>query len=148
MNRYLDMPDNIVNNLTIETAAKQSHSRRSKIQDEVLIRFGSSQDRDIVQSYAVNLSTSKGKAGLRLDVPDHLRGLFRMFEEHAAALRERYGHVKRAIRFDDKKRASTWTSSWKILPGTELARPICSQLPGRGSRPTSNQPPCKKPKHS
>ena len=60
----------------------------------MLVRFSTSQQRDVVQSYAANLASSQGKAGLRIDVPDKLRGLFRLFESH-------FGQIKRAVRFDD-----------------------------------------------
>ena len=64
--------------------------------------FENSQDRDTIQSYAVNLAS---KAGWRLDVPDHLRGIFRRFESHAALLKQKYGLLKRSIRFDDVKQS-------------------------------------------
>ena len=101
MEKTLKMPGQIIDTLTIEKIEKQSQARRSKIQDEVLVMLETSQQRDTIQSYALNLAAVQGKAGIRLDVPDFLRGVFRMFEEHAAALRAQYGVVKRAIRFDD-----------------------------------------------
>lgn len=61
----------------------------------------SSQQRDVIQSYATNLARLQGQAGMRLDIPDFLRGIFRLFESHAAALRTKYGSLKRAICFDD-----------------------------------------------
>lgn len=95
------MPAEIIEGLTFEKVEKQSQTRRSKIQDEVLVMLETSQQRDVIQSFATNLAAVQGKAGMRLDIPDHLRGLFRLFEAHAAALRAEYGTVKRAIRFDD-----------------------------------------------
>ena len=75
--------------------------RRSKIKDKVLVRFSNSQERDVAQSYATNLADAGGEAGLRLEIPDYLRRLFRLYEAHAAALRAKYGDVRRAVRFDD-----------------------------------------------
>ena len=40
-----------------------------KVQKEVLVRFDNSQIRDTIHSYAPNLATAEGKAGLRLDIP-------------------------------------------------------------------------------
>ena len=101
MEKHLKISTEVLESLVIEKIVKQGQTRRSKIQDEVLILLETSQQRDIIQSYAFNLAAVQGKAGLRLDIPDFLRGTFRMFEEHAAALRTQYGVVKRAIRFDD-----------------------------------------------
>lgn len=98
---YLDMPVEVVEGLTIEKIEKQSQARRSKIQAEVLVMLETSQQRDVIQPYVANLAKVQGKAGIRLDIPDYLRGLFCLYEAHAAALRAQYGSVKRAIRFDD-----------------------------------------------
>ena len=103
LERNLSMPKNVIDGLTIEKNERQSQARRSKIQDEVLIMLETSQQRDTIQSYASNLAAVQGKAGIRLDVPNFLRGVFRMFVEHAAALHSQYGTVKRAVRFDDMK---------------------------------------------
>ena len=121
----LRVPADTANNLPIELVKKQDQMRRSKIHDEVLVRFTTSQARDVVQSYAVNLSEAGGTAGLRLDVPDHLRGLFRLFEVHAAALRDRYGTVKRAIRFDDTEMSlymdvKLGHTGWHRISGAEM----------------------------
>ena len=98
---YLKIPTEVIEGLCFQNIEKLVQSRRSKIQDEVLLRLRNSQQRDIIQSYASNLASVQGQAGIRLDIPDHLRGLFRLFEAHAAALRAEFGVVKRAIRFED-----------------------------------------------
>ena len=105
MRTYLSMPEQMVSNTRIDGIEPQQQPRRSKISDEVLVRFCNVQTRDIVQSYAISLAQFTGKAGLRLEIPDHLRSLFRRFESHVASLREQHGNVKRAIRFDDETRS-------------------------------------------
>ena len=100
--RYLKVPESVVRSVEFEEIKRVVQPRRSKIQKEVLVRFRDSQTRDVVQSYAANLAEAGGNVGLRLDIPDTLRGLFRRFESHAAALRNRYGTVKRSVRFDDE----------------------------------------------
>ena len=58
--------------------------------------------RDIVQSYAVNLSKHRDKAGIKLEIPAHLVSSFRLLDQHAGALRARYPTgLKRSIKFDD-----------------------------------------------
>ena len=71
----LKIPTAVIDGLVFEKVEKQSQTRRSKIQDEVLVMLESSQQRDVIQSYAPNLAPIQGQAGLRLDVPDFLRGL-------------------------------------------------------------------------
>lgn len=97
----LNILQEISKSIRIQTVQRLVQPRRSKIVNEVLVRFHSAHDRDTVQSYAVNLAGIDGKAGLRIDVPDHLRGIFRHFEAHAAMLKQRFGSVKRSIKFDD-----------------------------------------------
>ena len=102
LKRYLKLPASVADSLEVEMAKRQEQPRRSKIHKEVLVRCKTAATRDIVQSYAANLAEAGGSAGLRLEVPDFLRGLFRKFESHGAALREAYGTVKRAIRFNNE----------------------------------------------
>ena len=102
MKRYLKMPPAIVDDLDFEQVKRVAQPRRLKIHKEVLVRFRNTATRDVAQSYASNLADSAGTAGLRLEIPDFLRGLFRRFETHGAALRSKHGTVKRAVRFDDE----------------------------------------------
>ena len=121
----LKMPTDVVENLVFQTIQKQAQARRSKIQEEVLVVLQTSQQRDTIQSFASNLASAQGQAGIRLDIPDYLRGLFRLFETHAAALRERYGSVKRAVRFDDAERSLLMDvkledAAWQRITAAEL----------------------------
>ena len=98
----LDMPGDVANNVGIESVRKLDQTRRSKITDEVLIRFTNARDRDIVQSYAVNLARHKDKAGIKLEIPPHLLSSFKILEQHAGALRAKYQTgLKRSVKFDD-----------------------------------------------
>ena len=60
MTFFLKMPAEVVGSLSFQTIEKQGQSRRSKIQDEVLVRLQTSHQRDIVQSYASNLVSAQG----------------------------------------------------------------------------------------
>ena len=99
------MPEQVVSGLVLEKITRLQQPRRSKVHSEVLVRMSSHNSRDVVQSYAANLASANGNAGLRLEVPEHLLSLFRRFESHAANLREAYGQIKRSIRFDDTNRS-------------------------------------------
>ena len=96
------MPGDVANNVAIEAAATQGQTRRSRITDEVLIRFVTARDRDIVQSYAVNLAKHRDRAGIKLEIPPHLLSSFKVLEQHAGALRAKFQTgLKRSIKFDD-----------------------------------------------
>ena len=97
----LEIPLSIVKSLNIERVDKVQQARRSRIQDEVRVVFATSKERDLVQSYAVNLSKANGNAGIRMELPEHLRGLFKLFEAHGASLRQRFPGLKRSIKYDD-----------------------------------------------
>ena len=102
MTEILSMPVQVVGGLTIEYTRKLQQPRRSKIENEVLVRFPDAATRDIVQSYALNLAQHRDKAGIRLEIPPQLAGTFRLFEQHAGTLRQRFPEgFKRSIKFDD-----------------------------------------------
>ena len=95
------IPHEVIQGLKIEKMERQVQTRRSKINDEVLVQLASSKQRDIVQSYALNLSKMAGKAGLRMEIPHHLEGAFKVMEEHAGLLNKKFPGTKRSIKFDD-----------------------------------------------
>ena len=138
----LKIPDAVVSGLEIEKIERVSQTRRSKIVDEVLVRFGTSQQRDVVQSYASNLAEVQGNAGIRLEVPDYLRGLFRQFESHAANLRTKFGPFKRAVRFDDVDRSLYMdvkldSTDWHRLTAKDIRKVHATAKGSTGSQPAS-----------
>ena len=123
----LKMPQEVIDGLLIERVYSVSQARRSKITDEVHVVLQTSHQRDAIQSYAANLAECNGKAGIRMDIPDHLRGLFRQFETHAINLKGKYGPIKRAIRFDDLDGSlymdvKLQDSDWHRITAAEIRR--------------------------
>ena len=55
---------------------------RSKIRNEVLVRFATISERDEVISHAVNLRDSSQEAGVRLEIPDHLQADFKVLIQY------------------------------------------------------------------
>lgn len=139
---YLKMPAEAIESLTFVQVSKQGQARRSKIHDEVLVVLQTAQQRDTIQSFATNLASAQGQAGLRLDIPDYLRGLFRLFEAHAAPLWSRFGVVKRAIRFDDVDRSlymdvKLEDTAWHKVSAAEM-RSIASKKGPQGNDSNMN----------
>lgn len=76
-----------------------------RIQHEVLVVFRDVATRDMIFSYASNLGKTNGtasQAGVRMEIPPHLTGIFKTLDSHGQLLRKRHGPgVKRSIKFDD-----------------------------------------------
>ena len=100
---------------------------RNHIHNEMLVIFNDPEIRDLVSGYARNLSehfdiNGKPTAGIRTDVPFHLRQTYKMLDDHGFALRKRYGEgFKRHIKFDDIKKSFFLnvklpeTDQWEVL---------------------------------
>lgn len=67
--------------------------------DVVLVTFENVETRDLVRAGAKNLAGVD--AGLRLEIPDHLLGSFRVLNDLAFELKKKNGNLKRNIKFDD-----------------------------------------------
>ena len=97
----LEVPGQVTKALNIVQIEKVEQTRRSRVQNEIKEVFASSRERDLVQSYAANLAKHEGKAGIRMEVPEHMRGLFKLFEAHGANLRRKFPGLRRSIKFED-----------------------------------------------
>ena len=78
----LEIPPDTAEQICIESVRKVRQARCSKISDEILVKICLIEERDIVQSYAPNLGRVNGTAGIRMEVPAHLRSTFRLLEAH------------------------------------------------------------------
>ena len=101
LTNILQIPEDTVKEFRYEHLEKIRQTRRSKIEDEVLVRFSTATDRDVAQSYASNLATAGSYVGLRLHVPEHLKGLFKQFEKHAGELKAKNPGLMRSMKQDD-----------------------------------------------
>ena len=101
MKDALGMPEDTAEEITITSVRRIRQARRSRIADEILVKFATVDERDIVQSYASNLGRLNGTAGIRIDFPAHLRNVFRLLESHGSLLKKKYPELKRSIKFDD-----------------------------------------------
>ena len=113
-------------------------ARRSVATNEVLIRFKTIQARDTVYANANRLSShfdnnKRPTAGIKIEVPDHLLGIFKLLHRHGHQLRDRYGpEFKRHVRFWDEEQSLRLevrfpgTTEWeRITP--QLARELEAQ---------------------
>ena len=103
----LKIPSGVLNQKDINYIRRVRTTRNSKIKDELLVSFSSIEARDLVLSYARNLSEwvdGKGAptAGLRLEIPEKLMGDFKSLEQYGHAMRGKHGNgLKRHIKMDD-----------------------------------------------
>ena len=74
-----------------------------------MVSFNSVDARDLVQSYARNLSAwvgedGKPQAGIRMQIPERLRGDFKILERYGHAMKNKHKDgFKRHIKIDDTK---------------------------------------------
>lgn len=104
--QVLEIPAGELHEGAIVDIQKVPGKRRQKTQNETLITFDSVQTRDCVVSYASNLAGYSGdpanRPGLKLEVPDHLCGVFRVLERFAHTLKgQNPKYFKRSIKYDD-----------------------------------------------
>ena len=125
----MGVPEDTVEDIEFEAIEKLHQNRRSRFSDEVLVRFRTSRTKDLIQSFAPNLASSNGKAGLRMNVPHHLLGLFKMFETHGGRLRQRFGPgLKRSIKFEDAAMSLVMdvrlpnATEWTRLSGQDIVK--------------------------
>ena len=116
----LAVPVDIADSIEVASIRKIGQARRSKIKDEVLVKFSTIEDRDLIQSYASNLSRLNGEAGIRLDFPSHLRNVFRLLETHGSLLKKSFKDLKRSIKFDDA--AMSLVMDVKLTPEDDWER--------------------------
>ena len=120
------IPEEVAKGLRILDMTRVQPQRRSQIEGEVVVLFKTADERDVVQSYTSNLATAKSPAGLRMEIPDHLRGLFKQFEKHAGALKQKHKDLKRSIKFDDSNQSLAMdvklsgATGWHRVTATEM----------------------------
>ena len=100
----MGVPKQMAREVELERIKLAPHNHpRSKIHSEYIVTFTNIEARDVVKSYARGLADSAGKAGLRLELTDALRGSYKILDEHGRATRELYGEgTKRNVCFDDR----------------------------------------------
>ena len=81
----------------------QGGHQRSRVNNEYVVTFDSIETRNAMKSYANGLAGNQGAAGLRLELPEFLKGNYRILDKHGLAVKELYGaNTKRNIKFDDR----------------------------------------------
>ena len=115
----------------LDIRSARTSRKGSFVREEVIVIFKEPEIRDLVSSYARNLASCfdanrNPTAGLRTEVPFHLRSTFRMLEEHGRFLKSRYGNeLKWHIKFDDIRK--TFLLNVRLPGNTEWER-ISSQF--------------------
>ena len=78
MKNELKMDQSTISKMSIEMVRELGEQPGARIKNEVLVCFMSVDDRDIVYGHAKNLAGNGGKAGIRMEIPEHLRADFRL----------------------------------------------------------------------
>lgn len=97
----LQIPDGEILREQVETVRRFRGTRFSRSRHEIMAIFSDAETRDFVLSHAKNLA-GNANAGIRIDVPQHLIGIKRTFDEYGYILKGELGvGFKRNVRFDD-----------------------------------------------
>ena len=105
----LQIPTSKLQQTSVETIRRVHSKRREdqRIKDEVIVTFCDVATRDLVYSYANSLARFRGEQsppGIRIEIPEHLSGVFKVLHEYGSMLRRSLGEgFKRNVRFDDQK---------------------------------------------
>lgn len=104
--QHLAIPSGEINPDSIIQVRRVPGKKKGRNLQEAVITFDSIQTRDCVASYASNLAGYNGdpalRPALRLEVPDHLCGVFRVLERYAHILKNQNPcFFKRSIKYDD-----------------------------------------------
>ena len=75
---------------------------RSKTSNEVVVFFRSQEIRDTVKAAGPQLATYGRSAGLRLHIPGHMMGNFKILENLGYQMRAVNPDVRRVVKFDDE----------------------------------------------
>ena len=102
----MKVPADLAREAEIESVKKSTQNhQKSRITQEYIVTFADVETRDSIKSYANGLAGNQGQAGLRLELPDTLRGSYKVLDEHGLALKNLYGKdTKRSIKFDDRNK--------------------------------------------
>ena len=101
----LKIPEGILEEKAVEHIRRicpVNRKNKQRVHNEVLVRLRDVETRDMIQSYAPNLADTRGRAGLRLDVPCHMTGAFKCLERYGHVIKKRHGQsLKWHVNFDD-----------------------------------------------
>ena len=96
--------------LGIESIVRARNSPTGIVYNEVIIKFDSTENRDFVSTLGSKLAdlvdeNGRPENGLRIQIPEHLRQIFRSLDNYGHLLKCRYGEdLRKYIKFDDTHR--------------------------------------------
>ena len=74
---------------------------KSKQKNEVLVRFASTEARDVVKGSASNLAGQGPDVGIRLELPNHLKSSMKSLQQLSYDIKQTHPHSRRNVLFDD-----------------------------------------------
>ena len=127
--------EGVIDKSVIDDISRAAEPSGPGARDEVLVRFRDSASRDRVMGCAAKLAPfidAEGKptAGLRIEVPLHLRPTFKLLFRYGQTLRTRHGPgTRRHVKFDDHLRSLYLNVK---LPGDENWSRVSAEVARRG----------------
>ena len=98
----LRMDESFLNDDLGEVATKPHRDPRSKIPDEIIVRFETKEIRDAaIKANASNLTNFRETNGMRLHLPNHLQKDFKSLMGLSYDLKKIHALLKRNVKFDE-----------------------------------------------
>ena len=100
---HLLMSDSSVETLGLEktTVERVPYGPKSRHQKEMIVRFPTTEARDVVKSMARNLADKGSDYGVRLEIPNHLKTAMQAIQATSYDIKQRHPEAKRNVLYDD-----------------------------------------------
>ena len=95
------MDEDFINNDLGEVSIKQYRDPKSKVANEVIVKFETKEVRDMIKANASNLANFRDEAGMRLHLPNHLQKDFKALMGLSYDLKKKHSDLKRNVKFDE-----------------------------------------------
>ena len=99
----LSMDDAFIEEDMGNVLVKRSLDKRSKNKKEVVAVFENKQIRDAIKAQGPSLANYRDKAGMQLQIPDHLQKDFQSLISVAYDLKRKNPELKRNVKFDEER---------------------------------------------
>ena len=101
LTEYLRLEAEVVTSLGQLKIERIPFGPKSKQKNEVLVRFGSTEARDVVKGSASNLAGNGPEVGIRLELPNHLKSNMKSLQQLSYDIKQTHPRSRQNVLYDD-----------------------------------------------